>query len=139
MGRRGFSPSTMAEAVAGNTKSLPVSREALHQQRSGLVALCVQCGFQDIGSLRPFGSLDDVKLDALALFEGLESFAEQSRIVDKDIISIVQPDEPEPLSIIEPFDCPLTFHTALLSCVATRQGAAWADDNRRFRTADKRR
>ena len=35
--------------------------------------------------------------------------------MDEDIISSIEPDKPEPLAIVEPFHCPFSFHTVLLS------------------------
>jgi hypothetical protein len=75
-----------------------------------MVKLCLH----DVGSLRTFGSLNNVELDILPFFEGLESISLESRIMNKDIFSAFETDKSEAFPIVEPFDSALAFHTILL-------------------------
>jgi hypothetical protein len=50
----------------------------------------------DVGSLRPFGALHNLKLDCISFLQGAISVARDSRIVDEDVGTVVTPDEPVP-------------------------------------------
>lgn len=68
--------------------------------------------FHDILGLRPFGSLGDIKLDALSFFQRAETTALDDRIMDEDIASVILLNESITLLITEPFYCALRHRAA---------------------------
>jgi hypothetical protein len=61
----------------------------------------------NIGGLRAFLPLDDLKFDLIALLQAFVTFTGDGAIMDKYIRSIVAPKETVPLCVIEPLDCAL--------------------------------
>jgi len=75
-------------------------------------AICVGSEFHHILGLWPFGSLGDIKLDALSFFERTEATPLDDRIMDEDISSIILLDESIAFLIAEPFYCALRHRAA---------------------------
>ena len=69
----------------------------------------------DISRLRPLGSLDDIKLDVLPLFESFEPVSLQSRVVNEDIFAALESNESKPFPVVKPLHSTFASHTGLLS------------------------
>ena len=65
---------------------------------------------QDVRSLRPLCALHDLELNVFSLFQGLESFSLQRRVMYEDIVPTLKANEPKPLPIVKPLDRTFCFH-----------------------------
>ena len=109
-----FARPYLAETHVVENQPPPLRDYNTYQQDSALVeALAREGAAWAEPELRSFGALNDVELHVLALFQGLESIALQRGIMHEDIVSAIEPDKTEPLTIVEPFHCPLGLHTVL--------------------------
>jgi hypothetical protein len=64
----------------------------------------------DIRGLWSLSALNDIKFNRFTFLEGLVSLALKGRVVDEDILPVLQFDKTESLSIIEPFYGTPAFH-----------------------------
>jgi hypothetical protein len=71
-------------------------------------------GFHDVRGLRTLRALYDVKFHILTFLERFEPIALESGIMDEHVLSGFQSNETKALTIVEPFDGALRFHSALL-------------------------
>lgn len=72
-------------------------------------------GFHDIRRLWPLGSLDDIELHVLPLFESFEPVTLESRVVNENIFAALESNKSKPFPVVKPFHSTLASHTSLLS------------------------
>jgi len=83
--------------------------------------------FDDVGGLLAFGSLHNVEFDAVAFTKSLEFVADDGRVVNENVRTIVAPYKTESFGVIEPLHravhghclsgCPILF-------TLTKEGSA---------------
>jgi hypothetical protein len=59
-------------------------------------------GLRDVGGLGTFRALNDLKFNGISLLQGTVTFTDDGGIMYKNVWSVIAPDEPVPLGIIEP-------------------------------------
>jgi len=60
--------------------------------------------FANVGCLRSFRTLHDVKLDRVTFGQRLETFALNRGVMDEHVVAVFPRNEPETLAVVEPFD-----------------------------------
>src|SRR5258708_7745663 len=66
-----------------------------------------------ICSLRSFRTLGNLEFNRVPLVQGFVSLADDCRIVDKYIWTVIAPDKPVPSGVVEPFDYALHLASSL--------------------------
>src|SRR5262245_19406918 len=71
----------------------------------------------DVLGFEPLVALNDFKVDNFAFLQGLETIAQNRRVVDKHVLPRILSDEPKAFLVVEPFHFP-TCHRLLLRCLS---------------------
>lgn len=85
---------------------MPVHVKKAPRQAAGLFGIRLSGGLDlpDVGRLRPFLTLDDVKGDAVPFGERLEAIALNRREVHKHVRTVVLLDESKTLRVVKPLN-----------------------------------
>ena len=70
----------------------------------------VVLGLADVPRLRTLGTIDDLELDRLTLFQGPEAVATDRGVVDEHVAATLALNEPVALGVIEPLDLACNTH-----------------------------
>src|SRR5438105_10838816 len=85
----------------------------------------------DVLCLPALGSLDDIELDGLALFQAAKALVLNGGVMHEDILAILPADETVPFGVVEPLHCSL-FHKwcvpSGLICADVKQRLVQAGD-----------
>jgi hypothetical protein len=93
------------DSVDGVTARSAIRFSQTREKVSFLLAAGYFFKAYDLIGLRAFCALDNVKLDLIAFLEALVAFALDGTVMNKDIGSVVTPEETVSLCIVEPLDC----------------------------------
>src|SRR5262245_37652701 len=87
---------------------------------------CVVLGLGDVPRLRALGTIDDLELDRLTLFQGPETVSIDRGIMDEDVASSLALNEPVALGVVEPLDLACDTHRSSSCLLGTRWYSASA-------------
>jgi hypothetical protein len=86
---------------------------------------CAVSRFGDVGGLRTFGTLSDLKFDFVPLLQALISFSRDRAVVNEDVRSTLATDETVSFCVVEPLDRTFqTFHVRPPRHVVSRRARA---------------
>lgn len=74
-----------------------------------MIADTVSTCFLDVGCLRAFGALHNLKLHCVSLLKSAVAIASDSRIMNENIRAIIAPDEAVSFAVVKPFYSSMHF------------------------------
>src|SRR6187431_232497 len=93
-----------------NELEKPRGSVARRREQRRAAGRSVDLGLADVPCLGALGTVNDLELDRLTLFQGPEAVATDRGVVDEDVAAALTLNEPVALGVVEPLDLACNTH-----------------------------